>query len=59
VEHVVPAGEGTCTFECQHVERLFDHAQAGIVTRWIRADRTERPGADVEAALAEDHVVAH
>ena len=50
--------EGAGPLEGQHVERLLDDTQAIVVARGVEADGAQRPGADVEAALAEDDLVA-
>ncbi len=59
MEHVVATLEGAGALERQHVERLLDDAEAVVVAHRVAAERAEGAGADVEAALAEDDVVAH
>ena len=58
MEDVVCPLELAGPFEGEHVERLFDDTQTGLVTSGITADRTERLVADVEAAVAEDDLVS-
>ncbi len=52
VKDVVAALERAGALDGQDVERLLDHAQAGVVARRIGADGAQRTGADVEARLA-------
>ena len=58
VKHVVAALERARALDREHVERLLDDAQPGVVTRRVGADRAQRAGADVEARLAVDDLVA-
>ena len=58
VEDVVEALELAGPLEGEDVERLLDDAQPGRVAARVAADRAERLVADVEAALAEDDLVA-
>ena len=59
VEDVVEALELGRPLEREHVERLLDDAQPALVAARVAADRAQRLVADVEAALAEDDLVAH
>ena len=59
VEDVVTAAEGAGPLEGEDVERLLDHAQPVVVARGSRQIGQSGPVADVEAALAEDDLVAH
>ena len=61
--HVAIGQEATATGVCaalerEDVERLLDDAQAGLIAARIPADGAELLVADVEAAFAEDDLVA-
>ena len=58
MEDVVEALELAGPLEGEDVERLLDDAQPRCVAARVAADRAERRVADVEAALAEDDLVA-
>ena len=58
MENVVQPFELAGAFEREDVERLLDDAQPGGVAPGIRTDRADRPVADVEAAIAEDDLLA-
>ncbi len=58
VEHVVPAAERAGSLQGEDVERLLHHAQAGVVASRVEADGALGAGADVEARVAEHHLVA-
>ncbi len=59
MQHVVAPAKGASAFDGQDVECFFHHAQPAFVAFGIQADGTARPGADVEAEIAEDDLVAH
>ena len=59
MEDVVDAVELAGALEREDVEWLLDDAQAGAVAAGVPADRAQRRVADVEAALAEDDLLAH
>ena len=58
VQDVVPAPELPRPLDGEDVERLLHHAHPAVVAAGIAADRAERRVADVEAAVAEDDLVA-
>ena len=58
MEDVIDALELAGPLQRQDVEGLLDDAQAGRVTTRVATDRAERRIADVEAAVAEDDLVA-
>ena len=59
MEDVVAAANDARPLERQDVERFLDDAQPVLVAPLVEADRAERTGADVEADLAVDDLVAH
>src|SRR5262245_50703988 len=58
MEHVVEAAELRRSLDREDIERLLDDAQPAAVTTDVATDRAQRRVADVEAALAEDDLVA-
>ena len=58
MEDVVEALELAGPLQGEDVERLLDDAQPGLVAGGVAADRAQRRVADVEAAIAEDDLVA-
>ena len=59
VEHVVETLELGRALEGEHIERLFDDTQPALVPASVATDRAQLLVADVEAALAEDDLVAN
>ena len=57
VQHVVAAPQDARPLQRQDVERLLDDAQAVVVASGVEADGAPRPGADVEAPVAEHDLV--
>ncbi len=58
MQDVIEALELRRPLEGEDIERLLDDAQASLVASRVPADRAERRVADVEAAIAEDDLVA-
>ena len=59
VEDVVATAELAGPLDRKHVEGLFDHAHPPVVPSRVTADGAQGRVADVEAAVAEHHLVAH
>ncbi len=59
MEDVVDALELAGPLEGQDVEWLLDDAQPDLIAARVATDRAQRRVADVEAAIAEDDLVAH